>query len=361
MAARAQSLGRQRKHADTPRAGATSGGKDSWLRYLPRWVLPTASVLALVLILGGGGYWFYTALDPLYAQSLWRYFRPVPPLANGRVLYRDPDGQLFVAPLADLKGGRRLLDVDAAALSHEIVRDAVALPGGKHVAYYASERRDGGPEQDRLKVVTLDGAVVRSLPAADQAGEPLRAAVFASSTGRYVGLTNRDRSRAYYFDVETGAPLSPGTVDAPPERMLWTRNGDLRTAHVTGQTPYASSPDGKLRAQVRPGSRRAPECEEVKCEPGQELVITSGTVAGSSNPPTLLYGVFSSFSAEGWGPIPAQPAMRLYGRLVWAPDGSQVLFSTLDGAISSTYAVGTDGKTRPRLVLEAGEALDWLP
>jgi hypothetical protein len=89
--------------------------------------------------------------------------------------------------------------------------------------------------------------------------------------------------------------------------------------------------------------------------------VASGAIAGGSTPPTLLYGVFSTFSSEGWGPIPAQPAMRLYGRLVWAPDGSQVLFTTLDGANSNTFAVSTDGKTRPRLVLEAGEALDWLP
>jgi hypothetical protein len=328
---------------------------------LPRWVIPTTLVLVLAALLGGGGYLFYNALDPLYPQPLWRYFRPNPPLGSGQVLYRDGDGQLFLAPLADLKNGKRLLDVEAAARSHEIVRDAVALPGGKHVAYFASERRDGGPEADRLKVVTLSGQVVRSIPVSEQAGEPLRPAVFASSTGRYVGMTSRDRARVFYFDVESGAPLATGTADAPPERMLWTKNGDLRTGHVNGQTPFASSPDGKLRAQVRAGTRRAPECDEARCEPGQELIVAPGTIATGGTPPTLLYGVFSNFSSEGWGPIPAQPAMRLYGRLVWAPDGSQVLFTTLDGANSNTFAVSADGKTRPRLVLEAGEALDWLP
>ena len=44
-----------------------------------------------------------------------------------------------------------------------------------------------------------------------------------------------------------------------------------------------------------------------------------------------------------------------------APDGSHVLFSTLFEAETRTYAITVDGKSRPRLVLETGEALDWLP
>ena len=90
-------------------------------------------------------------------------------------------------------------------------------------------------------------------------------------------------------------------------------------------------------------------------------MISSGTVAGAERPPAVLYGVFSQFSADGWGPIPTQPAQKLYGRLVWAPDASQVLFSTQFEADTQTYAVGVDGKTRPRLILITGEALDWVP
>jgi len=142
--------------------------------------------------------------------------------------------------------------------------------------------------------------------------------------------------------------------------MLWYRNGDLRSPALGGQRPFASSPDGKFRAQVRDGSRRAPECADAKCEAVQELIVSNATVAGSQRPPLVLYGAFSQFSAEGWGPIPTQPAQRFYGRLVWSPDGSQVLFSTLFEAETRTYAIGVDGKTRPRLVLETGEALDWL-
>jgi hypothetical protein len=76
---------------------------------------------------------------------------------------------------------------------------------------------------------------------------------------------------------------------------------------------------------------------------------------------TLLYAAFSAFSAEGWGPVPTQPGQKLYGRLVWSPDGSALLFSTLDEAVANTYVIGTDGKSQPRLVLEEAEALDWLP
>jgi hypothetical protein len=166
----------------------------------------------------------------------------------------------------------------------------------------------------------------------------------------------------YYVDTEAAElAVIPGQPDTPPERMQWNRNGDLLTPVLAGQRPYASSPDGKLRAQVREGKRHAPECGEAKCEAGQELVISSGTVAGASQPPAVIYGAFSQFSSEGWGPIPMQPAQKLYGRLIWSSDGRQLLFSTLDGADTRTYAITVDGKTQPRLVLDDGEALDWLP
>ena len=47
---------------------------------------------------------------------------------------------------------------------------------------------------------------------------------------------------------------------------------------------------------------------------------------------------------------------RYYGRLVWSPDGRQLLFTTLDGAESRVFAIGVDGLTRPRLVLDGAEA-----
>lgn len=314
----------------------------------------------MLALLGGGGYWFYTALDPLYPQELWKYFRPAPPLAGGSLLFRDLDGQLFIAPASDLASRRRLLDAEAAAGSHEIVRDAVALPDGRGIVYYASEKREGSPEQDVLKVITRDGALMRRVPVAP-VGEPVRPAVFLSASGRHVALTNRERSHVYYLDLNSDSALVPGTADAPPERMLWNRNADLRTAHVPGQPAYASSPDGKQRAQIRAGQRRAPECDAARCEAGQELIVSAVTVAGSAQPPSVLYGAFTSFSADGWGPIPAQPAQRLYGRLVWSPDGTQIVFSTLDGSTSNSYAVTSDGRTQPRLLLESAEALDWLP
>lgn len=343
-------------------ARGTSGdmGPLDRLLAIPMWVRLAVGALVLLALLGGGGYWLYTALDPLYPQELWKYFRPAPPLAGGSLLYRDLDGQLFIAPASDPKAGRRLLDAEAAAGSHEIVRDAAALPDKRHVAYYASEKREGQAEQDVLKVVTLDGALVRRVPVLST-GEAIRPSIFTSTSGRYVALTNRERSLVYYLDVAGEGGLVAGTLDAAPERMLWNRNADLRTAHSPGQQPYAASPDGKLRAQLRAGRRRAPECEEARCEAGQELIVGSGTVASSGQQPAVLYGAFTSFSADGWGPIPAQPAQRLYGRLVWAPDGSQLIFSTLDGDTSNSYAIGTDGRTAPRLLLESAEALDWLP
>jgi len=332
----------------------------AWLTRIPPWLRLTFAALIVLGLMGGAGYLFYSSLDPLYPQDLWRYFRPAPPVATGSVLYRDLDGQLILAPVANVREGRRLLDATAAAGGQEFVRDAIALPDGKHVAYFATVRVPGQGEQDRVKVVTLEGALVRDIGASIEAGEALRPSVFTSSSGQYLGVTNRDRTRAFYYDLTAGGSLAAGQLDAPPERMLWTRNGDLRQAHAPGQTAIAASPDGKFRAQVRTGKRRAPECDEARCESGQELIVSSGTVAGSAQSPSVLYGAFSAFSAEGWGPVPTQAAQRLYGRLVWSPDGRQLLFSTLDGPEASTYAISTDGRTQPRLVIEAGEALDWL-
>jgi hypothetical protein len=280
-------------------------------------------------------------------------------MGTGSVLYRDGDGQLFLAPIGDLERARRLADSGVGAGTREIVRDAIGLPDGKSVAYFATERHERQGEVDRVKLVALSDGQVRSLPF--DVGEPLRPAVFSSTSGRYLAVTNRERTRVYYADLSGDAAFVPGTADAAPERMLWTRNGDLRTALLPGQPAFASSPDGKLRAQVRPGSRREPECGDRQCAAVQELTVSSGTVAGSSQPPAVLYGAFNDFSAEGWGPIPAQPAQRFFGRLVWSADGRQVLFSTLDGAETRSYAVGVDGRTQPRLVLASGEALDWLP
>ncbi len=308
-------------------------GPLAWVLGIPVWARVALVLGILLLIFGGGAWLYYRALDDLYPQEIWKYFRPAPPAPAGRLLYA---------------GGR------------EGVRDAVYLPERKQVAYFASVRRDAG-EHDHLKVIDLDGRLTHDVDVSEAAGELVRPAVFASTSGRYVAVTNRERTHAYFYDLVSGSGLSALPFESAPERMLWTRNADLIQASQPGQPPIATSADGKLRAQVRPGKRRAPECDDPKCETAQELVVSPGTVAGSQTPPTVLYGVFSSFSAEGWGPVPTQPAQRLYGRLVWAPDGKQLLFSTLDGAIANMYAIGSNGKTQPRLVLEAAEALDWLP
>ena len=335
-------------------------GPLAWvLRIPPRVRALILGVVALVLI-GGAAWGAYTALDPLYPQDLWRYFRPVAAAPTGTVLYRDLDGQLFVAPFNDLPAARRLLDVNAAARGREFVRDAVFLPDRQRIAYFATVRRDGEPEQDRLKVIGLDGRQTADVPVSVAAGEPIRPTVYVSESGRYLAVTNRERTHVFYYDVTTGGPLTPGTVEAPPERMLWTRNADLRTALLPTQPAVAASSDGKLRAQMRAGRRRAPECDEQRCEQTQELIVSSGTVAGSQQPPTVLFGAYSAFSSEGWGPIPVQRAQRLYGRLVWSPDAGQLLFSTLDGETTNTFAIGADGRSQPRLVLRDAEALDWM-
>src|SRR5262249_23057006 len=140
------------------------------------------------------------------------------------------------------------------------------------------------------------------------------------------------------------------------------RNGDLRTGPLAGQPAYALSPDGRRQAQIRDGVRRAPECgDQPSCETVKELSVVPATVTGVVRQGVPLYGSFADFSAEGWGPIPAQPAASFYGRLVWSPDGSHLLFSPLDGADSRVYAISADGRTRPRLLLQDAEALDWIP
>lgn len=328
---------------------------------IPAWVRWTALGLVLVLVAAGLTLASYNALDPLYPQELWRYFRPEAPAASGSVLFRDPDGKLFLAPASDISLSRRLSDPTLPAGTREVIRDAVALPDGKHVAYFATDTAPGQAESDFLKVLSLDGQLARRIPVAMAAGEPIRPTVYTSTSGRYLAVTNRERTRVHYYDVSSGGPLVAGAMAEPPEPMLWNRNGDLRVPVQAGQPAFASTTDGRHRAQVREGRRRAPECGDEKCEAVQELVVLSGTVAGSARPPTVIYGVFSSFSAEGWGPIPAQPAQRLYGRLVWSPDGSQILFSALDGEEVRSFAINADGKTRPRLIVPVGEALDWIP
>jgi hypothetical protein len=330
---------------------------------VPRWVWRGAGIAVLVALLGGLGYLTYGALDRLYPQGLWRYFRPVPGPASGSILYRHVDGYLLLAPVADPGQAQRL-----SPEAPEIVRDAVFLSDGKAVAYIATDRRSGRPETEHLKVVGLDGAVRHDLVLGEAAGEPLLPTLYVSRSGRYLALTSRDRGHVYYFDTVAGGPLAQGQPESPPEPVLWHRNGDLRQAPFAGQAAYALSPDGRVRAQVRAGERRAPACGEAECEAVSELAVTPQTVTGAGpagqggqgGPGGYpLYGVFSSVSAEGWGPLPAQPAARFYGRLVWSPDGRQLLFTTLDGAESRVFAIGVDGRTRPRLVLDGAEALDW--
>jgi hypothetical protein len=359
MAARAAAVGTGRRRGRSS-ARRPDGGPLGWLVTLPAWAYWVAAAVLALALAGGVGYWFYRALDPLYPQEVWRYFRPAPAVAPGSVLYRDLDGGLFLAPIASPKEGRRLLDPEAAARGQEIVRDALALPGSGQIAYFATERVPGRPESDRLKVIGRDGALALNIPAAEVAGETLRPALFVSASGRYIGMTSRDRSHAYYYDLASAGTLVSGAIDAPPEPMMWTRNGDSHSAHVPGQAAFAASPDGKQRALLRAGKRRAPECGDRQCEASQELVVSSGTVAGSGRP-AVVYGAFASFAAEGWAFIPAQPAQRLYGRLVWSPDGTQLLFNTIDGTDSNSFAISADGRTQPRLVLSGAEALDWLP
>ena len=133
------------------------------LRIPPRLRALILGVVTLALI-GGAGWGAYSALDPLYPQELWRYFRPVAVAPTGTVLYRDLDGQLFMAPFNDLGTARRLLDVNAAARGREFVRDAVFFPDRQRIAYFATVRRDNEPEQDRVKVMGLDGRLVADIP-----------------------------------------------------------------------------------------------------------------------------------------------------------------------------------------------------
>jgi hypothetical protein len=322
----------------------------------------------LVALLGWGGAALYGALDRLYPQELWRYFRPASETSSGSILYRDLDGHLLLAPAGNPGGAKRL-----SAGSQEVVRDALflpAVPGAQSapgaapsIAVYATERRAGQAESDRLKVLGADGAERLNLAVAETAGEPLLPYLYVSQSGRYVALTTRDRARVYYVDLVAGGAVTPGQADAPPEPVQWHRNGDLRQAPFAGEAAYALAPDGKRRAQVRSGTRQAPACGEAQCERVTELAVAPQSVTGGGPGAAgfALYGAFNGFSAEGLGPLPAQPAARFYGRLVWSPDGSQLLFTALDGDQSRVYAIGTDGRTRPSLLLAEAEALDWAP
>lgn len=359
MAAQAVTARRGKRAAAAPASGPLA-----WVVAIPPRLRMALAALVAILVVAGGGLLFYRALDPMYPQDLWRYFRPQAPAPTGALLYRDLDGQLFLAPQGDAKQAQRLLDAGAAAGGREYVRDAIYVPQRKQIAYFATVRRDGAGgavEHDHVKLIDLSGKAIRDMDVTAGTGEPIRPTVYASASGRYLAVTNRERTQAYFYDLDGGGGPVAAPFDSPPERMLWTRNADLRQSYVSSQAPVAASQDGAQRAQVRAGRRRAPECDEQRCETAQELVVSSGGVTASQRAATLLYGAFSAFSAEGWGPVPPQPAQRLYGRLVWSPDGKQLLFSTLDGDVANTYAISTDGRTQPRLVLEAAEALDWLP
>ena len=170
-------------------AAEPGGGFRERLRAIPLWVRWTVALLVLVVLPLGLSALFYRSLDGLYPQSLWKYFRPLTPAATGSLLYRDADGQLFLAALDGAREPRRIADPALGGDTHEIVRDAVAVPGGKQIAYFATERRTSG-ERDVLKIANLeDGSVRRADSGA--AIEPLRAAVFASTSGRYVAVTSR--------------------------------------------------------------------------------------------------------------------------------------------------------------------------
>src|SRR5687767_5094223 len=119
MASQAASMRRgprtTRGRRATAPLGPDPGGPRPWELAIPPWVRVTLIALVAVLVVGGAGWGMYRALDPLYPQELWRYYRPAAPAPSGTVLYRDLDGQLFLAPLNDLAKARRLLDADAAA------------------------------------------------------------------------------------------------------------------------------------------------------------------------------------------------------------------------------------------------------
>ncbi|HEV2126669.1 MAG TPA: hypothetical protein VGW38_28245, partial [Chloroflexota bacterium] len=122
-----------RRGSGVRRMGNTPEGPLAWLVTAPSWALRAAAVVAVLLLAILGSYLFYRGLDPLYPQSLWRYFRPAAAADAGTVLYRDLDGQLFLAPLGDTNRATRLYDRSLPA-GQEIIRDAVGLPGGKAVA-----------------------------------------------------------------------------------------------------------------------------------------------------------------------------------------------------------------------------------
>lgn len=348
-----------------PASGQGSTPAARFLPSWPRWAWWIVGAVVLLALLGGLGYLTYWGLDRLYPQELWRYFRPLPAAGSGSILYRDLEGKLLLGPVGDPSRARPLTSGTAegagTGAAQEIVRDAVIMPDKRAVAYFATERRPGRPDADHVKIIALDGQIIGDVAVAEGAGEPILSSIYLSTSGRYLAVTSRDRSRVYYYDVTAGGALTAGPADAPPEPMLWYRNGDLLTAPFPNQPAYATSPDGRRRAQVREGTRRAPDCDaEPRCEAVKELSVSPVTVTGISRAGVPLYGAYSGFSAEGWGPVPSQPAARFYGRLVWSPDGTQLLFTTQDEANSRVYAITADGKTRPRLILEEAEVLDWM-
>ncbi|HEX2186689.1 MAG TPA: hypothetical protein VHN78_14420 [Chloroflexota bacterium] len=363
-------------------AGAPPGIPRIWL-----WGL---GALLLFVLIAGGGMLLYRALDWLYPQELWRYFRPLPQATAGSILYRDLDGQLFLAPLRDLSQARQVAGRAGGAVGREVVRDAVALPDGKSIAYLATVRQAGQAESERLKIVGLDGTVLQDTPISGTVPDEIRSVIYRSVSGRYLAMTNRDRTQVYYYDIPAAGPLTSGQAEAPPEPILWYRNADLLTAPFRGQPAYALSPDERHRAQLREGRRRAPVCApDVECGQVTELLVSSAApsasvtggaggggaaraaggdavpgnagAAASGGSTVLLYGAFTDFSAEGWGPVPAQLAGRFYGRVVWSPDSAHLLFTTLDEVDMRLYTISADGKTRPRLLLQSAEALDWVP
>lgn len=319
-----------------------------------------AAALAAVCLLGWG---VYALVDPYYPQELWRFFRPERWDPVGQILYRTDEGQLFLASAHSLSRPRQLAGAslgspqparaaaDGPAPPREIIRDATVLPDRQHVAYFASHVQEGRRASDHLNILSLSsGAVVLQIELpGPQVAPPT---VYASRTGRFLAVTDSSQNQFSYWDANTGQQ-----VDQPGEALQVERNPVVGPPLAGGQPAQALSPHGKLRAELRTGQRRAPLCPDAKCEVAREL-----TVLGQGSGPIVLFGAFPTISSDGWAFLPGYAGQRFVGRLVWAPDSRQLLFTTLDvdGGIPRVYAVAADGRTRPRQVLERAEALDWI-
>ena len=183
------------------------------------------------------------------------------------------------------------------------------------------------------------------LPLAEAVGEPLLPYLYVSQSGRFLALTTRDRARVYYFDLAAGG-AGRGQADAPPEPVQWHRNGDLRQAPFAS-CAYALARTGSARAQVRSGPRLAPACGEAQCERVTELAVAPHTVTGGGPAAAGVASTARSAASPPRASVPSLPSPRArsYGRLVWSPDGSQLLFTALDGDQSRVYAIDTDGRT----------------